>query len=171
MSLLFVNTKRIGVQRHAAAFHVFAKAKTFHFCAEDILASCSLLSAQKFHVRSKGAQLRLMIIVPLRRTSGCSVTLPGQASIRVRGRATELRAGLDGKDAGNACCIIESFLLFTSRSHITHTYAGQALLRVRGRAMKLRVILDKGAAGNTCRIVKAHLLKSARKGALSHAPV
>ncbi|HIU62366.1 MAG TPA: hypothetical protein IAB07_01170, partial [Candidatus Caccalectryoclostridium excrementigallinarum] len=60
----------IWVQRHVAAFHVFAKAKTFHFCAEDTLAYCSLLSAQKFHVRSKGKQFRLMIIVPLRRTSG-----------------------------------------------------------------------------------------------------
>ena len=59
------------VQRHAAAFHVFAKAKTFHFCAEDMLAYCSLLSAQKFHVRSKGAQVRLTLIAPLRRTSVC----------------------------------------------------------------------------------------------------
>ena len=67
LPLLFVNTKRIRVQRHAAAFHVFALAKTFHFCAEDILASCSLLSAQKFHVRSKGTQFRSLFIVPLRR--------------------------------------------------------------------------------------------------------
>ena len=31
-----MNTKCIRVQRHAAAFYVFAKAKTFHFCADNI---------------------------------------------------------------------------------------------------------------------------------------
>ena len=54
--------------RFEGTFHVFALAKTFHFCAEDMLASCSLLSAQKFHVRSKGARFRTLYIVPLRRT-------------------------------------------------------------------------------------------------------
>ena len=73
-------TRSFVAQRFKSAFHVFAKAKTFHFCAEDMLAYCSLLSAQKFHVRSKGAQVRLMFIVPLRRTS--SVQL--RASVRSR---------------------------------------------------------------------------------------
>ena len=61
-------TRSFVAQRFKSAFHVFANAKTFHFCAEDTLAYCSLLSAQKFHVRSKGAQLRLMFIALLRRT-------------------------------------------------------------------------------------------------------
>ena len=33
------------------------------------------LSAEKFHVLCKGARFRTWLIVPLRRTSGCSVTL------------------------------------------------------------------------------------------------
>ena len=69
-----------------------------------------------------------------------------------------LRAGLEGEDAGNACCIIELCFVHISLSYISHTYAGQAPIRVRERAMHLRVILDKGAAGNTCRIVKSSLV-------------
>ena len=42
---------------------------------------------------------------------GCSVTLPGQALLRVRGRAMDLRAGLDGEDAGNTCRIVKSSLV------------------------------------------------------------
>ena len=68
-------TRSFVAQRIKSAFHVFAKAKTFHFCAEDTLAYCSLLSAQKFHVLRKGIRFRTLFIVPLRRTSGCSVTL------------------------------------------------------------------------------------------------
>ena len=103
-------TRSFVAQRFKSAFHVFTNflVKTFHFCAEDMLAYCSLLSAQKFHVLCKGARFRTWLIVPLRRTSGCSVTLPGQALLRVRGRAMNLRAGLDGKDAGNTCRIIKS---------------------------------------------------------------
>ena len=57
-------------ERFKSTFHVFANwlAKTFHFCAEVMFASRSHISAQKFHVRSKGAFLRLSLIVPLRRT-------------------------------------------------------------------------------------------------------
>ena len=62
-------TRSFVAQRFKSAFHVFALAKTFHFCAEDMLAYCSLLSAQKFHVRSNGARFRTLFIVPLRRTS------------------------------------------------------------------------------------------------------
>ena len=103
-------TRSFVAQRFKSAFHVFAKAKTFHFCAEDMLAYYSLLSAQKFHVRSKGAQFRLMLIVPLRRTSGCSVTLPGQALLSVRGRAMHLRVILDKGAAGNTCRIVKAHL-------------------------------------------------------------
>ena len=49
-------------QRFEGTFHVFALAKTFHFCAEDTLAYCSLLSAQKFHVRSGAARFHLLIL-------------------------------------------------------------------------------------------------------------
>ena len=68
----------IWVQRHAATFHVFAKAKTFHFCAEDMLAYCSLLSAQKFH--------SLCTLMPDRRYMGTLESAP-------------LRTSLDGDDA------------------------------------------------------------------------
>ena len=89
---------------------------------------------------------------------GCSVTLPEQALLRVRGRAMHLRVILDKGAAGNTCRIIELCFVHISLSYISHTYAGQALLRVRGRAMHLRAILDKGAAGNTCRIVEHSLV-------------
>ena len=36
------------------------------------------------------------------------LTYAGQALLRVRERAMDLRAGLDGKDAGNTCRIIKS---------------------------------------------------------------
>ena len=39
--------------------------------------------------------------------SGCSVTLPGQALLRVRGKAMHLRVILDKGAAGNTCCIIK----------------------------------------------------------------
>ena len=55
-------TRSFVAQRFKSAFHVFALAKTFHFCAEDTLAYCSLLSAQKFHVRSGAARFRLLIL-------------------------------------------------------------------------------------------------------------
>ena len=35
-------------------------------------------------------------------------TYAGQALLRVRGRAMDLRAGLDGEDAGNTCRIVKS---------------------------------------------------------------
>ena len=35
------------------------------------------------------------------------LTYAGQALLRVRGRAMDLRAGLDGEDAGNTCRIIK----------------------------------------------------------------
>ena len=39
--------------------------------------------------------------------SGCSVMLPGQASIRVHRRTRDLRTDLDKGAAGNTCCIIK----------------------------------------------------------------
>ena len=53
--------------------------------------------------------------------------------------------------------VLSSFLLFTFRSHIYHTYAGHMSIRVHRRTRDLRTHLDKGAAGNTCRIVKLSL--------------
>ena len=56
-------------QRFEGTFHVFAKAKTFHFSAERKGgANVTLLSAEKFHVLRKGAQLRIILIAPLCRT-------------------------------------------------------------------------------------------------------
>ena len=111
-------TRSFVAQRFKSAFHVFALAKTFHFCAEDMLAYCSLLSAQKFHVLRKGAQLRLMLIAPMRRTSGCSVTLPGHMSIRVHRRTRDLRTDLDKGAAGNTCRIIAFYFV-----HLSHIYS------------------------------------------------
>ena len=36
-------TRSFVAQRFKSAFHVFAKAKTFHFCAEDMLAYCDFV--------------------------------------------------------------------------------------------------------------------------------
>ena len=62
-------------------FHVFANvlAKTFHFCA----VGTSYMFVYYYNYA-------------------------GQTSIRVRRRVMDLRAGLDGGDAGNTCCIIKS---------------------------------------------------------------
>ena len=38
-------TRSFVAQRFKSAFHVFAKAKTFHFCAEDMLAYCDFVIA------------------------------------------------------------------------------------------------------------------------------
>ena len=46
------------------------------------------------------------------------LTYAGQALLRVRGRVMDLRAGLDGEDAGNACCRIEYFLVYLSLTHM-----------------------------------------------------
>ena len=100
----------------------------------------------------------LIDIAALRRTSGCSVTLPGQASIRVRERALHLRAGLNGEDAGNTWLIIKLSLVHFLLTYITHTYAGHMSIRVHRRTRDLRTDLDKGAAGNTCRIIKIYLV-------------
>ena len=55
--------------RFEGTFHVFAlQAKTFHFCAEVMLAYRSHISAQKFHVRSGGGSVWNVVIPPPRRT-------------------------------------------------------------------------------------------------------
>ena len=114
-ALRLYDTRSFVAQRFKSAFHVFALAKTFHFCAEDMLAYCSLLSAQKFHVLRKGARFRTLLIVPLRRTSGCSVTLPGHMSIRVHRRTRDLRVILDKGAAGNTCRIVKAHLFKSAR--------------------------------------------------------
>ena len=71
-------TRSFVAQRLRAHFTFLPKQK--HFTFRRLI--CSLFAyignAEKFHVLRKGAQVRLMVIVPLRRTSGCSVTLPAQ---------------------------------------------------------------------------------------------
>ena len=68
-----VLSSRSGLRVH---FTFLPKQKHFTFRQKEGRADVIALSAEKFHVRSKGKQFRLMLIVPLRRTSGCSVTLP-----------------------------------------------------------------------------------------------
>ena len=62
-----VPSRRLRIE---GTFHVFANslAKTFHFCAAVMLACRSHISAQKFHVRSGTAYLRLSLIAVPRRT-------------------------------------------------------------------------------------------------------
>ena len=50
------------------AGHIASAQPTYRFCAEVMFAYRSHISAQKYRVRSKGAFLRLSLIVPLRRT-------------------------------------------------------------------------------------------------------
>ena len=45
------------------------------------------LSAEKFHVLCKGTRFRILFIAPLRRTSGCSVTLLAVLSRRICSKA------------------------------------------------------------------------------------
>ena len=144
-----------------------------HFTFRRLMCSlfAHICNAEKFHVLRKGTRFRTLLIVPLRRTSGCSVTLPGHMSIRVHRRTRDLRVILDKGAAGNTCHIVKLSLDHLSLTHIVHTYAGQALLRVRGRAMDLRAGLDGEDAGNTCRIIKSSPSKDVRKGALPRVPV
>ena len=93
MPLLFVNTERIGVQRHAARTGVYKGAWESDAFACDFGQRCRrqyLLYYQAFSC------------------SPFAHTYAEQALLRVRGRAMNLRAGLDGEDAGNTCRIIKS---------------------------------------------------------------
>ena len=69
----------------------------------------------------------------------------------------DLRAGLDGEDAGNTWLIIALYFGRLSRIYNSHL-CWTGAIRVRERVMDLRVILDKGAAGNTYRIIKLYLV-------------
>ena len=43
-------TRSFVAQRFKSAFHVFAKAKTFHFSAFDMFAIAHIRNAEKFHM-------------------------------------------------------------------------------------------------------------------------
>ena len=81
--MLYIMINHIRVQRHAAAFHVFALAKTFHSSAFDMFAFHSLWQRRK---------ISHDIVLP----ATIMLTYAGQALLRVRGGAMHLRADLDG---------------------------------------------------------------------------
>ena len=95
-----MNTKRIGVQRHAARTGAIKGAWESDAFACDFGQRCRrqyLLYYQAFSCS------------PFAHTyADFAHTYAEQALLRVRGRAMHLRAGLDGEDAGNTCRIIKS---------------------------------------------------------------
>ena len=88
-------------------------------CVKTRSTACphSVCPAEKIHVLRRRTSLTLIDFVRRGRRSYLPVyndmLFPitinaGQALLRVRRRAMDLRAGLDGGGAGNTCCIIKS---------------------------------------------------------------